>query len=152
MRMIAGLSRPTSGEIMIGQLKPNSTREQTTRLISFFNQRDMLLQSQTVFEVVSFTGIYRGLTSRESRAQTAILLEHFGLTNLSKQLLDHVSGGEAKLTMLAAAFVGRSPIIILDEPTNDLDPMNRWQLWNLVQEYHEKYNTTFLIVSLDNSP
>ncbi|MDR2045227.1 MAG: ABC transporter ATP-binding protein [Clostridium sp.] len=147
MRVISGLSRQTSGDVTVGNLRPNSRREHTARLISFFSQKTASIQSQRAFEVVYFTGIYRGLSRTEAREQAAELMEYFGLSALSKRYLNELSGGQEKLVMLAGAFIGNYPIVILDEPTNDLDPVNRWQLWDLVKERNEKYHTTFLIVS-----
>lgn len=146
VRQLVGLSKPTEGEIKIADLPANARREDTAQLISFFNQKTALLDAHTVYEVIFFAGVYRGLSKVEAHQETEWLLKYFHLNQDQKKRMRYLSGGQKKIVMLAAAFVGKMPIIVLDEPTNDLDPINRSRLWQLIKQYNEE-GTTFIVVS-----
>jgi ABC-2 type transport system ATP-binding protein len=147
VRQIVGLAKPTCGTITIDCLAANARREDIAHLVSFFNQKTILLEALTAFEVVAFTGVYRGMKKRDAYQKANDLLEYFGMEGCLKNRLSHMSGGQVKLVMIAAAFIGAMPIIVLDEPTNDLDPINRHKLWKLVRQYNQDYKTTFIVVS-----
>ena len=147
VRQIVGLSRPTTGEITIDNYSHNEGRKHLTSRIAFANQNATLLDAQTVYEVIYYAGVFRGLKATIASKQANELVEYFKLCDYKGCRLMHLSGGQRKLTMLSAAFVGHYPIIVLDEPTNDLDPINRVQLWNLIKLYNSTYGTTFVIVS-----
>lgn len=147
VRQIVGLSKPTSGSIWLDGKLISDKGNKPSADIAFFNQKYMLLESHTAFEVVYFTGVYRGLSKAESQKQADYLIKYFDLEGSKDKTLWYMSGGQIKLVMLAAAFVGRSRYIILDEPTNDLDPENRERLWELIQVFNREHHTTFIIVS-----
>ena len=147
IRQIVGLLKPTSGEIFIdGQLQ-NRGRKETSKHIAFFNQKTAMLEAHTAFEVIYYTGVYRGLGKADAQNQANELIEYFGLSSDIKKRLNCLSGGQTKLVMLAATFIGNYPLVILDEPTNDLDPLNRNRLWTLVNRFNHEYNSTFIIAS-----
>jgi len=147
VRQIVGLSRPTSGKIEIDDINFINRRKDYMHCIAFSNQNVVLLEAQTAFEVVYFAGIFRGLNRKDSKHQTDELLEYFGINTERGKRLANLSGGQKKLVLLAAAFVGHCPIIVLDEPTNDLDPINRSRLWDIVRCYNDRLKVTFIIVS-----
>ncbi|ERJ83259.1 ABC transporter, ATP-binding protein [Peptostreptococcaceae bacterium oral taxon 113 str. W5053] len=147
VRQIVGLTKPTSGDIMVAGMSVLNSRNKIKEKIAFFNQKSAMLEAHTVFEVIYFTGIYRGLSRHEAVEQCDKLIEYFGLKSQLNQRLTNLSGGQIKLVMLASTFIGISDLIILDEPTNDLDPVNRYKLWEIIKKYNREYNTTFLIVS-----
>lgn len=146
VRQIVGLSKPTSGTIEIFD-KANNRITANNQFISYFNQKIVLLEALTAYEVIYFTGIYRGLSKSDAKDQCAFLIDYFSLDSIINKKLIHLSGGQSKIIMLAAAFIGKYEIIVFDEPTNDLDPENRLKLWNLIKTYKEKYETTFIVSS-----
>lgn len=141
IKQIVGLLSKTSGEIEY------SIDIDTTKFISYFSQSSMILNSQTAFECIYYTGVFRGLQSKEAKSEAHRLIEKFNITSFKDKVMMRLSGGEKKLVNIASAFIGNYPLIIFDEPTNDLDVLKRNTLWNEIVNYRKKYGTTFIIIS-----
>ncbi|NLG79643.1 MAG: AAA family ATPase [Firmicutes bacterium] len=81
----------------------------------------------------SCTGVFRGSPRLDAAKQARDLVEQFGLEHTGRRALAFYSGGERRLAGGLSAFMGDLPVLILDEPTNDLDPMNRRRLWDVLR-------------------
>jgi ABC-2 type transport system ATP-binding protein len=115
--------------------------------VAYFAQAPWILWSLKVWEVVYFTGIFRGMSKKDARDRTEQLLVEIGLYDIRDRLMERLSGGQSKLLGIAAALIGERPILILDEPTNELDPMNRVKIWNLFSRLRQENNITIVLVT-----
>lgn len=134
VRQITGLLRPTSGQIeLLGQdvvRYPGAV----PRYVSFYGQRAPILRNYTVVEVLVYAGVLRGLPVPKAHQQAQALLERFDLMPIARRRLAQLSGGQVRLPTLLSAFMGKLRGVVLDEPTNELDPANRQRLWQFLEE------------------
>ncbi|MEG0806629.1 MAG: ABC transporter ATP-binding protein [Lachnospiraceae bacterium] len=147
IRQLVGLLRPDEGTIEVeGKDVINNTKILPEK-IAYLSQQLYAHKALKVREFVSFTGIYRGLSKEETQAQTKELIEYFGANRIENRLIEHLSGGELQIAGFMASIIGYRSLIILDEPTNDMDPQNRILLWKMVKELQEKKGITFILVT-----
>jgi ABC-2 type transport system ATP-binding protein len=134
LRQIVGLMRPTAGamEILGRPVAPRAgwLREE----VAYLPQHPLALLDLTVFEAVWTTAALRGQPPRTARARALQVLETLGLADLRGRLVAQLSGGEHRLVTIAAAVVAPTPLMALDEPSNDLDPLMRRRVWALIAE------------------
>lgn len=147
VRQITALLRPTSGSIeLLGQDIVRHP-EVVPRHVSFFGQHTPILRNYKVAEVLIYSGVLRGLPVAQAKRQANALIEWFDLGPIANQRLARLSGGQVRLATLLAAFMGNPKGVVLDEPTNDLDPTNRNKLWQFLEELRAKYGVTVVLTS-----
>lgn len=147
VRQLAGLIKPTSGSISLNGIDVIARPQAIPHYVAYFAQAPWILWSLKVWEVIYFTGIFRGLSRKTAREETERLLHELELTDIRDRLMEKISGGQSRLLGIAATLIGLPPILIMDEPTNELDPINRAKLWNLFSRLCKEKNTTFILVT-----
>lgn len=145
IKQICGLLKPNNGKILIDKKDIRLNKEVITEYIAYQGQQLYVLDSHTIREAIYYTGIYRGLTKEEAKLQTTKLLEYFNMIPDEKKLMSKVSGGQKRLVSVISALIGLKPIIVLDEPTNDLDPVNRSKLWKLIKQISNNNNIIIIV-------
>ncbi|KOX36771.1 ABC transporter ATP-binding protein [Streptomyces sp. NRRL F-6491] len=147
VRQVTGLMRPDSGSVEL--LGHNLVRhpERASRLLAHLGQESTALDELTVSLAAETTGRLRGLTARDARAERDAVLEELGLTALASRPLKKLSGGQRRLACVAAALVGRRPVLVLDEPTTGMDPVARRAVWAAVDRRRADHGTTVLLVT-----
>jgi ABC-type multidrug transport system ATPase subunit len=147
VRQLMGLLRPTAGEIRL--FGHDLVREPTaaTQYAAYFAQETSYFWYLKPREILRITGQLRGLTSREANSQAHSLLGKFNLGNLAGKTLSRLSLGQARFVALLSVFMGSRPILILDEPTNDLDPLHRRAFWDYLWEVNSREGITVLLVT-----
>jgi len=147
VRQLMGLLRPTAGQIRL--FDNDLVREPTiaTNHVAYFAQETSYFWYLKPRELLAITGRLRGLTSREANSQAYSLLGKFNLGNLAGKTLSRLSFGQARFVALLSVFMGNRPILILDEPTNDLDPLHRRAFWDYLWEVNSREGTTVLLVT-----
>ena len=145
VQQMVGLSVPTKGEIrLFGQaVRPHDRRVRAT--VGYLAQRPLALYDLRAREAVVDTGRLRGLGRREAEDQAARLLAETGLADRKERLVGNLSGGEHRLVGLATALIGEPPVLILDEPTNELDPVARRRVWDMLMRRREQGTTIILV-------
>jgi len=147
IKQLVGHIKPTSGEIRFEGKDIFKQTNRLARLVSYYAQEPHALTSLKVREVITFTGRLRGMPKRAAEREADILLEQLHLTDVQHKLLKRISGGQKRLVGIAAALIGDMKALILDEPTNELDPENRRLVWNLILEYNRTRGVTVLLVT-----
>lgn len=153
--IIAGLDAPTSGQILIDGI--DITRMNETQLATIRNQKvGMVFQTYNLIptltaeenvEVPLSVGKHKGHHARQAR-------EKLGLVGLSHRLRNkpqQLSGGEQQRVALARALVTDPALIILDEPTGNLDRANGDRVLAIIRDLREQTGTTFVIATHDPS-
>lgn len=123
VRQLTGLLRPTSGSIRLFGEDIEARPQVIPNAVAYFGQRVLALHAHRFEEVLRITGMLRGQSPRQARVQAQALMERFEAAGLSRTLLVRLSGGERRLAALLAAFMGDRRLLVLDEPTSDLDPL-----------------------------
>ena len=137
VRQLVGLLRPTSGEIrLFGELVFAGRRPErrVARSVAYLPQGASPLGELKVAEAISYTGMLRGLGKRAAATDADELMDALALTGLGGRQLRKLSGGQRRLVQIAMTLVGRLPVLILDEPTADIDPALRTRIWDLIAD------------------
>lgn len=132
IKILCGLSYPTSGTISVAGFDVYRQREQIKRNIGYMSQKFSLYEDLSIRENIRFfAGIY-GLKRDYIRKRTEELLEELQITHLGNELIaDLPLGWRQKLAFSVAVF-HRPQIVFLDEPTSGVDPATRRQFWDMI--------------------
>ncbi len=152
LRLIIGLVRPNSGQVLIEET--DITQLSGRRLDRVRERFGMLFQggalfdSMTVFDNVAFPLREKtALSPAEIVAQAQKMLDNVGLGEMGYKFPAELSGGMKKRTALARALITNPAIILFDEPTTGLDPILVRAIHQLIQETHDAFGYTAVIVS-----
>lgn len=134
MRMLCGLSRPTSGRGTVAGFDVAVEAEQIKRHIGYMSQRFSLYDDLTVRENIRlYAGIY-GVASREIAPRTDALLERLQFAGEGGTLVGALPLGWKQKLAFSVAIFHRPEIVFLDEPTGGVDPLTRRQFWEMIYE------------------
>jgi ABC-2 type transport system ATP-binding protein len=149
VRQMVNLLRPTSGRItLLG--KPVAGNPQHVAVhVGYMPQMAHALNNMTVGEALYFTAHLRGLSRADARRERDALLELWQMGPLRDKYSTRLSGGERRLLRLAVAMAGRLPVLILDEPTNELAPQRRRLVWDVLSQINRERGTTILFITHD---
>ena len=127
VNLIMGIEIPSSGQVtVLGEQAPYPT---VRPRIGFMPQADALYDDITAAENLRFFGTMQGMSAREIRHRSQMLLEFTRLTEHENRLVSAFSGGMKRRLSLAVAMLHSPDLLILDEPTVGLDPDHRRSIW-----------------------
>lgn len=132
VKQLVGLLEPTSGHIRLFGEPLTGTGRRVGKTVAYLPQNAIALGEFRVHEAIEWTAIMRGCGKQMARAQASELLETLELTDLRDRQLRKLSGGQRRLVQVAMTLVAHLPVLILDEPTADIDPGLRARIWELV--------------------
>lgn len=144
LRAVAGLDRPTSGRVRIGETWVTGIDPRCA--VAF--QEPRLLPWRTLRANVAL-GLPLGTPRREGRQQVDRLLDLVGLAEHAEDRPREISGGMAQRTSLARALARRPGVLLLDEPFGALDALTRLRMQDLLLDVHASAPTTVLMVTHD---
>lgn len=145
VRQVAGLVRPTSGQIRIFGHDIVKEPHWASQFIAMQPQGQALPVQARLGEILTLTGRLRGLAPQAATAAVDALFEQFNLGAHRAKRLVELSGGLRRLAAIASTLIGNAPILIFDEPTNDLDPVIRRVVWNRIREAAVAGSTILLV-------
>lgn len=144
MRMLCGLSRPTSGKAMVAGLDVYRKPEEIKRNIGYMSQKFSLYEDLTVLENIKFyAGIY-GLTDKQIKDKSEELVHKLGLQEQAKILVKNLPLGWRQKLAFSVAIAHQPKIVFLDEPTGGVDPSTRKQFWDMIYDASESGITIFV--------
>lgn len=154
LNLIAGLDRPSEGEVWVGgELISGMSEAQLarwrTRHIGFIFQFYHLLPVLTAYENVELPLLLLGLSRAERRRQVMTALELVGLADRIQHRPGQLSGGQQQRVGIARAIVTDPTLIVADEPTGDLDARSAEEILNLLVELRTSLHKTILLVTHD---
>jgi ABC-2 type transport system ATP-binding protein len=130
---IVGLVRPTGGRISLLGRDPVAEPAWARTVCSFQPQAQAPLTGVSTRQAIEIVGRVRGGSRRAVRRRTAELLAALDIEEWADQPGERLSGGVRRLTALCMAIVEPGRLVMLDEPTNDVDPVRRRLLWEQVR-------------------
>lgn len=133
LKILAGFLLPTSGSVVIDGIDMLSDPERLRARIGFLPERPPLYGEMTVSAYLRWLGRLRGLSAARVDARLPEVLERTGLAPRADQVIDTLSLGYRKRLGIAQAIVHDPALVILDEPTDGLDPVQRVQMRGLVR-------------------
>lgn len=144
MKILCGLSKPTSGVVKIAGLDIYKDTEKIRRIIGYMSQKFSLYEDLTVFENMRFfAGIY-GHTGIRFREKAASVIEKLQISAVRNTLVKDIPLGWKQKLAFSIALFHEPPIVFLDEPTSGVDPVTRRQFWEMIYEVAESGVTVFI--------
>lgn len=144
MRMLCGLSVPSSGSAVIAGYDIYRQTEHIKRNIGYMSQKFSLYEDLTVIENIRFFGGIYGLTDRQLKEKSGELLAQLGLTGETKKPVGALPLGWKQKLAFSVAVIHRPKIVFLDEPTGGVDPVTRRQFWDLIYDASARGITIFV--------
>ena len=144
MRMLSGLSLPTSGHARVAGFDVYKENEKIKQNIGYMSQKFSLYEDLTVKENIRFyAGIY-GMSNRFIREKTAMVLEKLHLAAEGDKLVKSLPLGWKQKLAFSVAIFHEPQIVFLDEPTGGVDPVTRREFWQMIYEAAESGITVFV--------
>jgi lipoprotein-releasing system ATP-binding protein len=152
--LLGGLESPKSGQVIIdgqdlGQLSANKLAAFRNQKIGFVYQLHHLLAEFSAVENVAMPLLIRGDNPRQASLYAKELLVKVGLEKRFEHKPSALSGGERQRTAIARALVTQPQCLFADEPTGNLDNKTARQVFDLLLDLNQQYNTSLVIVTHD---
>ena len=144
MRMLCGLSIPSSGDATIAGFDIYRETEEIKKNIGYMSQKFSLYEDLTVKENIRFFGGIYGLSSKLIRDKGEELIHQLGLEGEAKKLVGELPLGWKQKLAFSVAIFHDPKIVFLDEPTGGVDPVTRRQFWDLIYAASERGITIFV--------
>jgi ABC-2 type transport system ATP-binding protein len=145
IRSLLRIYEPTSGELLIDG-KPYSPTY--AHLVGYLPEERGLYVRSTAIDVMTYFGELKGMSRTDARNFSLEYLERVGLADKAKLTVKKLSGGQQQKIQLGIAIINHPKLLILDEPTKGLDPVNRKLLLDIVEEYRQKGTAVIYITHL----
>ena len=154
LNMLAGLEKPTSGEIVILDKHIENMSESARirfrrQYIGFVFQSYNLMPQYTAVENVELPLMLRGVGRRERRRQALAVMEQVGIVSHAEHKPSELSGGQQQRVGIARALITKPPIVFADELTGNLDTKTSAEIMDLLTGLFRSSGTTFMLVSHD---
>ena len=137
LRMIATMIKPASGTILIDGLDAVSEKKQVKKRIGYMPQRFGLYQDLTVNENIDFFMDIYGIRGDERKKRKERYLGFSNLLPFLDRQAGNLSGGMKQKLGLACVLVHEPQMLILDEPTNGVDPVSRMEFWEILSQMRQ---------------
>ncbi|MBN1182610.1 MAG: ABC transporter ATP-binding protein [Bacteroidales bacterium] len=144
IKILCGLSTPTSGEVKVAGYDIYKNREEIKKTIGYMSQKFSLYNDLTIRENIRFyAGIY-GMSRTKIKEKTEEVVKAMEIEEISDILIKDIPlGWKQKLAFTLAVF-HEPQIVFLDEPTSGVDPITRRQFWDMIYEETQKGTTVFV--------
>jgi ABC-2 type transport system ATP-binding protein len=144
IRILCGLSFPTSGSLEIAGFNVYTQREQIKKNIGYMSQKFSLYEDLNIRENIRFyAGIY-GLPVSTIKKKTEELIDELGLSHIANKLVRDIPLGWRQKVAFSVAVFHNPKIVFLDEPTGGVDPITRRQFWENIYHTAAKGITVFV--------
>lgn len=144
IRILCGLSNPTSGEISVAGFDVYKQTELIKKNIGYMSQKFSLYEDLTVAENIELYGGIYGLSYKYIKQRTNELLDKLGMQQHKKTLIASLPLGWKQKLAFSVAIFHKPKIVFLDEPTGGVDPITRRQFWDLIYEASHNGITVFV--------
>lgn len=134
MNIMTGCLSPTDGTVKIGGFDILEQPEAAKKLIGYLPEQPPLYPSETPQEYLTFVGEAKGLRGKELREEIDSAVQSAGIENVRDRLIGTLSKGYRQRVGIAQALLGKPQVIILDEPTVGLDPIQIIEIRDLIKE------------------
>ncbi|MFN7044088.1 MAG: ABC transporter ATP-binding protein [Flavobacterium sp.] len=144
MKMLIGISNPTSGQANVAGFDVHTQSEEVKRNIGYMSQKFSMYDDLTVQENITFFGGIYGLSRKQIKIKTEELIEELQLGNIAKTKVGDLPLGWKQKLAFSVALLHEPKIVFLDEPTGGVDPITRRQFWELIYVEAHKGTTIFV--------
>lgn len=145
LNQIGGSIKSTSGSIQICGIDSIKECAKVRSFVSSMPQFQVPLKGITMFEAIKSIGMIKGLAKEKAEEKTNEIIQYLQLEQYKNLAGEKMSGGLQRLTSFAMTVINEAPIIILDEPTNDVDPVRRILMWKYLKKLAKKGSTILIV-------
>jgi putative ABC transport system ATP-binding protein len=154
LNLIAGLDRPTKGTVRVAdapvsEMSASQLAAWRSRNIGFVFQSFNLLPVLTAAQNVELPLLLTNLSGKDRDERVKIALDVVGLGDRASHYPRQLSGGQEQRTAIARAIVADPTVMLLDEPTGQLDAKSSQEVLALLQRLNTEFNKTIIIVTHD---
>ncbi len=135
MRCITGYYETDEGEILLNDVAVSDNRKAFLEDVAYVPETGGLYPEMSVYEYLCFMGKIRHLTKQAFADNLVYLLKALDLDAVLKQKCDTLSKGYKRRVAIAGAMLSRPKVLILDEPTEGLDPQQKQHLRGFLKDY-----------------
>ena len=147
VNQILGLVTPDHGSVWVEGVDVVRYPQKIKSLTSYLPQKSMDFGTLEVERLLVHAGELRGMSRNSARDQAERFIEELDLTSVSTQYFSTLSGGMKRIVGLAMSLMGQPKLLVLDEPTNELDPARRRRVWEFIRSIKVRFGTTCIIVT-----
>ncbi len=144
MKMLIGISKPSSGAASVAGFDVSQESEMVKKNIGYMSQKFSLYDDLTIKENITFFGGIYGLSRKQIKEKTALLVQELELEEVINQLVSALPLGWKQKVAFSVALLHEPKIIFLDEPTGGVDPITRRQFWEMIYAQAHKGTTIFV--------
>jgi len=144
MRMLCGLSFPSSGEATVAGFNVYKQQEKIKRNIGYMSQKFSLYENLSILENIEFFGGIYGLSDKQLKEKGEELVDTLGLQKEAKKMVGELPLGWKQKLAFSVAIIHKPKIVFLDEPTGGVDPITRRQFWDLIYKAADDGITVFV--------
>ena len=144
MKLLIGISKPSSGKATVAGFDIFNQSEMVKKNIGYMSQKFSLYDDLTIKENITFFGGIYGLSRKEIKEKTAVLIAELELEEVANQLVGALPLGWKQKLSFSVALLHEPKIIFLDEPTGGVDPITRRQFWEMIYAQAHKGTTIFV--------
>ncbi len=144
IKILCGLSFPTSGEIKVAGFDVYTQADEIKKNIGYMSQKFSLYEDLTVEENIEFYGGIYGLSRKSIKQKTEELLHQLDLTDKRRKLIKEIPLGWKQRLAFSIAIIHNPKIVFLDEPTGGVDPITRRKFWDLIYQAAQQNITVFV--------
>lgn len=143
LRVLAGVQAPCEGTITIGGMDLHKDPVNARQALGYAPDKPPIYPEFTVKEFLHFAARIRRVAAKDITRSADEVIEKCGLGNVSKRIIGNLSHGYQQRVNLAQALVHQPGVLILDEPTNGLDPAQLLEMRELINDIHDQQATLF---------
>lgn len=139
MNIITGCLSATEGKVTIGGYDIFEEPNQAKRLIGYLPEQPPLYMNETPVEYLHFVGSAKGLKGKKLKEQVEVVIQKTKIEDVKNRLISKLSKGYKQRVGIAQALLGNPKVIILDEPTVGLDPIQIIEIRDLIRKLGQEH-------------
>ncbi len=145
IRALLGIYQATTGELFVNG---SPLTPEAARTVGYLPEERGLYTRSKVLDTMIYFGELKGMSRNDARNFSIEFLERVELSDKAEVKIKKLSGGQQQKIQLGVAIMGNPELLILDEPTKGLDPVNRKLLLDIVDELQQKGTAVIYITHL----
>jgi ABC-2 type transport system ATP-binding protein len=142
LRALLGIYQPTAGTLHIGG-KPFEPRDGAR--LGYLPEERGLYKKESVLDVMVYFGMLKGLSRAQATQRSVSFLERVSLSDKATSRVDKLSGGQQQKVQLGVTIMNDPELLILDEPTQGFDPVNRRLLMDIIEDQKRAGATVIMV-------
>jgi ABC-2 type transport system ATP-binding protein len=147
LKILMGLMRPSSGEATLMGLDCHRDRLAIRARVGYVSENETLIPGLSAVEFVALAGELSGMRRGDSHRRAHEILAHLGVEESRYRKIETLSTGVRQRVAMAQALVTDPDLLILDEPTNGLDPSGRRAMLDLIRRLHLEFGKSVVLSS-----